>query len=277
MSGDDWSDAQNDVIVADYFAMLADELSGRSFNKAAHNRNLQERLGRSRGSIEFKYANISAALQAFEQPIITGYKPRFNFQMSLAEAVHRWLAANPEWVERLPRQGSNAFAYASDQLFIDTAPTLRNAPPSEETELSNAIARRFNVAAMVERNRALGKAGEERALAHEKAVLRAAGREDLASRIVWTSQEEGDGAGYDIASFTADGRPRLLEVKTTNGQDRAPFYISQNELDVADGNRSEWVLFRLYNFAREPRAFEIRPPLSVHVALTATSFRASFH
>jgi hypothetical protein len=88
---------------------------------------------------------------------------------------------------------------------------------------------------------------------------------------------QGDGAGYDIASFTPQGEPRLIEVKTTNGWDRTPFCISRNEIRVADDNRDTWHLFRLYNFAREPRAFEIRPPLDAHVSLTATSFQANFH
>jgi hypothetical protein len=91
------------------------------------------------------------------------------------------------------------------------------------------------------------------------------------------SEEDGDGAGYDIASFTPEGDARLIEVKTTNGWGRTPFHISQNELEVSDTNRDTWVLFRLYEFAREPRAFELRPPLNAHVSLTATSFQASFH
>ena len=65
-------------------------------------------------------------------------------------------------------------------------------------------------------------------------------------------------------------------MKTTNGWERTPFYISRNEVAVAESRRSEWCLVRLWNFAREPRAFEIRPPLSAHVALTPTSFEASF-
>ena len=44
------------------------------------------------------------------------------------------------------------------------------------------------------------------------------------------------------------------------------------------GNRpTEWCLLRLWNFAREPRAFELRPPLDAHVTLIATSFEARFH
>ena len=45
---------------------------------------------------------------------------------------------------------------------------------------------------------------------------------------------------------------------------------------MAEERRSEWWLFRLWNFAREPKAFELHPPLDAHVSLTATSFQASF-
>ena len=133
------------------------------------------------------------------------------------------------------------------------------------------------MAARAERNRALGKAGEERVLKYERDALTAVGREDLAQQIRWVSEEDGDGAGYDIASFDADGRQRLIEVKTTDGWERTPFHISRNELAVSDERREEWCLFRLWNFARKPRAFELRPPLDAHVSLTATSFQASFH
>jgi hypothetical protein len=74
-----------------------------------------------------------------------------------------------------------------------------------------------------------------------------------------------------------DGRPRLLEVKTTNGWDRTPFHITRNELAVADARRAEWCLFRLWDFARVPKAFELHPPLDAHVRLTAITFIAGFH
>jgi hypothetical protein len=106
--------------------------------------------------------------------------------------------------------------------------------------------------------------------------LKALGRDDLALKVRWVSQEDGDGAGYDIASFTPDGRPRLIEVKTTNGWERSPFYISRNELAVAEVRQAEWCLFRLWNFSREPKAFELRPPLGAHVSLMPVSYQASF-
>lgn len=83
-------------------------------------------------------------------------------------------------------------------------------------------------------------------------------------------------AGYDILSFDTDGSDRLIEVKTTNGWERTPFHITHYELAVAEERRGDWRLVRLWNFAREPKAFELRPPLQAHVSLMATSFQASF-
>lgn len=276
MSATAWSDEENDAIVAAWFAMLMDDLAERPVNKAAQNRALQEATGRSRGSIEFKHCNISAAAKAFGLPILPGYQPRFNFQMSLAEAISRWLAWHPHW--DAPTRAAHPQQMAEHEpLFVDVAPTLRNVPPPEELEQMQRVARKFDVAGRDERNRALGYAGEERVLHHERATLRQVGRDDLADRVRWVSQEDGDGAGYDILSFSPEGRERLIEVKTTNGWVRTPFHISRNELEVSEERGDAWCLFRLHDFARQPRAFELQPPLEAHVALIAESYRASFH
>lgn len=270
-----WTDQQNDDAVASYMAMLSDELCGRSFNKAASNRDLQRRTGRPRGAIEFKLCNISAVAQAFGLPTIQGYRPRFNFQMSLAEALSRWLARNPDWETPLHRARASGMAERAP-LFVGIAPTLRNTPPPDELEQMLAVARRFDIPGRDARNRTLGLAGEEMVVSFERGQLRQKGRDDLAQRVRWTSREDGDGAGYDIESFTPEGTPRLIEVKTTNGWERTPFFISRNEVEVSRERRDHWHLFRLYNFARAPRAFELRPPLEAHVSLTATEFIAGF-
>lgn len=276
MSRGPWTDEENDLIVADYFAMLADGIAGRPYNKAEHNRQLQERIDRTRTSIEFKHQNISAVLKGLGEDWIPGYKPAFNFQMTLADAVARWLALHPDWLGRMPGTGPVTGLQEAARLWIGPPPTLSNQPPPQELEQMLHIARKFDVAGRDERNRALGRAGEKRVLAHERASLQAVGREDLARKVRWVSEEDGDGAGYDIESFAPDGRSRLIEVKTTNGWERTPFLITRNELAVAEERRSEWCLFRLWNFSREPKAFELHPPLDAHVALTATTFQASF-
>ena len=277
MSNGAWTNEENDLIVADYFAMLDDDVSGRPYNKAEHRRRLIPRLqDRSEASVEFKRRNISAVLQGLGEDWIPGYRPAFNFQMALAEAVARWLALNRAWVERMPVAQRATGLRDPAQLWVGPPPTVRNQPPPQELEQMLHIARKFDVAGRDERNCALGRAGERLVLSRERGVLAGAGREDLAHNVRWVSEEDGDGAGYDISSFAPDGQPRLIEVKTTNGWERTPFHISRNELAVADQRRADWHLFRLWNFSREPKAFELQPPLDAHVLLTPTTFQASF-
>lgn len=58
--------------------MLSDELSGRSYNKAAQNRSLEDETGRGRGSIEFKMCNVSAVLLGFglQDACVAGVVPK---------------------------------------------------------------------------------------------------------------------------------------------------------------------------------------------------------
>lgn len=60
-----------------------------------------------------------------------------------------------------------------------------------------------------------------------------------------------------------------------NGWERTPFHVTRNELAVAEERHSDSRLLRLLNFAREPKAFELRPLLEAHVSLMATSYQAN--
>jgi hypothetical protein len=212
MSDEVWDDGENDLIVADYFAMLTDELAGRHYNKSQHRRNLIELLPkRNNSALEFKHRNISAVMDFLGQQKIDGYKSLYSYQGSLVDAVIRWLDANPDWtatkhgdavdqVTSLLRDGSDEI------LWIGPAPTYSNEPPPVDPKFAAAVAKKYDVAQRDSRNRALGKAGEERVLLHERAVLKSARRDDLADKVRWTAMEDGDGAGYDIFSFEPDGR-----------------------------------------------------------------------
>ena len=198
--------------------------------------------------------------------------------MSLIDAVLRWLHRNPDFQPVSITTAASDLKKPAD-LMVERAPTLRHRPPPDEFEQRLSIARKFDAAVRAERNRVLGRAGEERVLANERAILTGLGHTDLANSVRWVSEEDGDGDGDgdDIASFYPEGRPRLIEVKTTNGWKRTPFHITRNELAVAEDRPHEWCLLRLWNFARQPRAFELRPPLNAHVTLIATSYVARFH
>ena len=120
-----WTDEENDLIVADYFAMLAADLAGRPYTKADHNRRLRARLDRSRPSIEFKHRNISAVMKGLGETWLTGYLPAFNVQMSLADAVARWLHRHPEFQTPAPFVDHPADIPQTSRLVIDLPPTLR--------------------------------------------------------------------------------------------------------------------------------------------------------
>jgi hypothetical protein len=159
---ENWTDEQNDAVVADYFAMLADDIAGRPYNKAARNRRLQAVIGRPKGSIEYKHQNISAVLQGLGETWINGYRPDFNFQTSLVDAVVRWLACHPDWLPAVAPLGAAVASPVRETpfLWIGPPPTHSNAPPPDELEQMTAIARKFGVAGRDARNRALERAGE---------------------------------------------------------------------------------------------------------------------
>jgi hypothetical protein len=97
----------------------------------------------------------------------------------------------------------------------------------------------------------------------------------LARKVEWTSEVRGDGAGYDIRSFDLNGSERLIEVKTTNGPSKTPFFLSENERADSDDRPDAFRLLRLYRFIEKPSAFELRPPLTERLALNATNYRAT--
>ena len=274
ISGNDWSEDEADLIVTDYFTMLRHELAGRGYVKAAHNKALQELTGRSRGSIEMKHQNISAVLMRLGLPWINGYKPLVNFQNALVEAVGRYLALRHDPISPVDSAGGPK---VNEPAALWVGPPPSPLPEDRiETPALRRLIRKFDPAERDARNRSLGKKGEELALAHERARLVRAGREDLANKIEWTSEVRGDGAGYDILSYEADGSERLIEVKTTNGAALTPFFLSENERAFSEERPDAFCLLRLYSFAQKPSAFELRPPLHERLVLNPTNYRATF-
>ena len=272
--GTAWSDAENDMVVADYFAMLSKELSGQPFVKAHHNQALTETIGRSKKSIEYKHMNISAVLERLGLPRIKGYAPLANFQSSLIAAIERRLATDA-LTQAVSAESTAPYAvHSRPSLWIGPAPTV-SPEDRKTTDALERLVRKFDPAERDARNRQLGRSGEELVFHHERELLASAGRGDLARKVEWTSQERGDGAGYDIASFAPDGSARLIEVKTTNGHAKTPFYMSENERLFSEERPDAFRLMRLHDFSMKPSGFELRPPLETFLALQPTSYRAT--
>ncbi len=271
----DWTDAENDLVVADYLEMLRLELAGQNYVKAQRNAALRQFLKRSHGSIEFKHQNISAVLLRLGFPWIDGYKPMANSQKSLISAIERYYNSILGVTSTIRSQAKEGFSESQDLHFEEPPPKITNKEIVSTGEVERLV-RKFDPAERDFRNRALGKQGEELVFIAERNRLLKTSI-DLANKVRWVSRDDGDGAGFDIRSFETDGREKLIEVKTTVGGHSTPFYISRNEVDLSCERPDAFKLVRLFDFSKIPRAFELSPPLDAYVKLEPSTFLAKFN
>ncbi|MFZ0659892.1 MAG: DUF3883 domain-containing protein [Candidatus Binataceae bacterium] len=270
--GTHWQDDELDAIVADYFAMLAYDLSGRPYLKSRHSQALMAKIGRTHRSVEFKHQNISAVLDELGMPWIPGYMPKRNYQIAIFDAIDRYLSEHPAILEAVPPPPP----VPTLPIEIFVAPPALAAADERIPEPLRRLVRKFDPVERDHRNRSLGKAGEEFVVHLERRQLTGAGRADLARKVRWVAAEDGDGAGYDVLSYEQTGRERLLEVKTTNGSARTPFFLTRNERALASERPGEWRIYRVHLFAEGPRIFTIAPPVESAVNLRPDTWRASF-
>ena len=270
--GTTWQDDELDLIVADYFAMLTADLSGQAYVKSRHSAALMAQIGRSHRSVEFKHQNISAVLDVLGMPWIPGYKPKWNYQNAIFDAIDRYLTKHTSVLEPLPMPPT--VPPLPGEIFV-APPVLRAASERIPKRLRWLITK-FDPVERDYLNRSLGKAGEAFVVDLERNRLKEGNREDLARKVRWTAVEDGDGAGNDVSSFNLGGHPKFIEVKTTNGSSRTPFFLTRNECDIARQCPEEWQIYRVHLFASGPRIFTIAPPLESNVKLSPETWRASF-
>lgn len=270
--GTPWRDEELDAIVADYFSMLNAELSRRPYVKAKHSAALMERIGRTHRSVEFKHQNISAVLEELGLPWIPGYKPKRNYQGAIIDAVDRYLSAHGDIGYQ---QGGPSILDVEEQPSVFTEPPALSSEKERPWQLERLV-KKFDPVERDFRNRVLGRAGEEFVIDIERKKLAKSERPDLAKKVRWVSAEDGDGAGYDIASFDRAGNELLIEVKTTNGAAKTPFFLTRNEYETAKARAQSWRLYRVHLFSQTPRIFTLAPPLEAVLHLRTEAWRASF-
>jgi hypothetical protein len=119
-------------------------------------------------------------------------------------------------------------------------------------------------------------AGELLVLERERRALIAMGRLELAEQVMHTAVIEGDGAGFDVASFFPDGRRKYIEVKTTTGSKEADFFISANEVAFATTCPEGYELCRVFDYdpaSNSGRCYVVPGALFQSLKLTPTQFR----
>jgi hypothetical protein len=263
-----WSQAEVEAAVEAYFDMLQQELLGQKYNKRQRRLALIGKLNaRSEGSVELKHQNISAVLIEMGIPYISGYKPRANYQRSLLPGVVSEYLQNHPQLQSLFQADSEAVLpppTVEDFLAVmEKPPQYENALPSRVKEIVPVYnPAGVNYLEREARNQALGEAGEQFVLNFERARLVYAGKTSLADRIEQVSVTEGPAAGFDIHSFEASGKDRLIEVKTTKYGKETPFFVSPNELRCSTRHAASYHLYRLFRFRESPRLFSLQGSLS---------------
>lgn len=255
---DHWSRLEVELIIADYFSMLADELIGKAFNKTEHRNNLKVFLNnRTDGSIEFKHQNISAVLIKLGLPFIKGYKPKWNFQQILEEIIIEYVSNQKNILEPKFIQ----FAESKDILINNVNfDSMLDIPPERQSLFLEAEIKydrkpiKINYLEREQRNSTLGKKGEELVIEYERWRLNTLGKNSLADKIEWVAHND-DGAGYDILSKNENGSDRYIEVKTTKLSKETPIYFSKNEYEFSQSKNEDFYLYRLFNFNQSPKMF----------------------
>ena len=277
--GQPWTPDEIDVALESYFRMLRKELAGESFVKKTEISYVHELTGRSLGSVEFKFGNVSGALLELHAPFIRGYKPYRNMQVDLRTAtIERW------------DSDQELQSLAATALLIPAAmpiPDLHwqfNVGEVPEIELGTATWKpkqsgtRTDFTQVEASNKSLGLAGELATVEYEKRRLTDAGHSRLAKAVEHVSKTKGDGLGYDVLSFDTSGNERFIEVKTTRQASTWPFFLSRNELSFSQAKSDQFHLYRLYAFKpKHVNMYQLQGNLELVCNLTPTIFKAFPH
>lgn len=274
-----WSTKEVALIVADYFSMLTDELTGKAINKTAHRKALITLLNnRSEGAIEFKHQNISAVLIRNGLPYIKGYKAMTEYQQLLEQATIQFVNDNRQWLEPIFAQFADAVVPLIQQVNYEH---VLDSPPEHEEQLSEPkvpyAARKpvkINYLQREQNNSALGIQGEKIAFDYEKWQLNKLGKPGLADKIEWISQHD-DGAGFDILSKKENGTDKYIEVKTTKLGKETPIFFSRNEYEFSKRNNN-YFIYRVFNFSKEPKLFQLEGSFDLHCNIEPVQYKGTF-
>ncbi|AIB12899.1 hypothetical protein ABAZ39_13050 [Azospirillum argentinense] len=256
----EWPLAEVEAAVDAYLGVLQRQDSGAPFSKKAVVQAVAAALGtRTEKAVEYKFLNISAVMASLGRPWVQGWAPLGNYQRLLEFVVRDRLTYGALGI------GPEGPAGDPAEVFVP--------PPSPPTggggHVGPPTGRKTDWSERGARNAELGRLGEQFVLDLERARLLPLGKEPE-----WTVAVHGDGLGYDIRSCDADGKPILIEVKTTASGIGAPFYLTTRELVVSREHGPSYKLYRVFNFFGERRIYVLNGPLDAACALEPVSFRA---
>lgn len=279
-TGKPWTEYEIDQAVGLYMDLYVRAANGEKFSKSDAFLEMSQRLGvRTKSSVELKMCNISSVMVGLDRPHLPGLGPMPNIQRALVphvvSALQRIHAVDDSALKLVTARPATG---PIDLVMATKVPSLLD--PTNLFADRIPLAVRRNYIELEARNSALGLAGELSVLEFEERRLRKLGATRLANRIEHVSSVRGDGMGYDIHSFEADGRDKLIEVKTTTGSGAVPFFVSRNELTVSRDLSDVYCLSRVFDYPlqnvrrKKVQLYELRGSLDDTCFLAADSFKA---
>lgn len=278
-TGKPWTETEVARTVATYFRMLRMQELGQNFVKADLIRQLQQQIpARNRPSIEYKFRNISSVLNGLGVQAVSGYKPLPNIQRLLVDVVADALGSDKVLDEVAIKSLETPVELLIPESFEDfliVTPEPKQKISDKQSDWIQRKAIKRDYLERESRNRSLGNAGELLVMEYEAHRLHQEGAKKYVDRLEHVSSSKGDGLGFDILSFDADGRERFIEVKTTAYDAETPFFVSPNEVDFSGHNPDQFHLYRLFAFRRKPQMFTVPGPVAANFSLDPVSYRAS--
>lgn len=276
---EDWSNNEVELIIADYFSMLTDEIMNNPVNKTLHRNGLKMLLNnRTDSSIEFKHQNISAVLIKLGLPFIKGYKPRWNFQQILEQKINEYLSKQKLTIEskfiHFAESKDISMQNVDFGLMIDSPPERQHIIMESEVEYQRRPIK-INYLEREQSNTSLGSKGEMLVIEYEKWRLINIGKENLAEKIEWIASND-DGAGFDILSKNENGSDRYIEVKTTKLSKDTPIFFSKNEYEFSKRKATDFHLYRLFNFNKTPKMFNVNGSFDEFCSKEAIQYKGYF-
>jgi len=259
INGKTWNEAEQDLVVGDYFVMLDKVMTGRPYDPDTHQRALRFVTNRSGGAITFLQGEISAILALIGLPTLKDHPPRRDFGDSLVDAVDRHLSARPAVLRDLAQPPALLGRAAAPVLAEGAPPRATTAIASDRVQ---RLIARFDPAARDLEARMLTRIGVAAALAYEQTRLAERGRPDLVDQVRLALPPTDEGC--DLISFSRTGGPRRIAVKATTGGAATPFRLTPAEDALRHAHPGAFVVYRLYDLAREPRVFRVRAQPQSH-------------
>lgn len=111
----------------------------------------------------------------------------------------------------------------------------------------------------------VGRLGEEFIYQYEKSQLIANGFTELASKVIFHREDAAQRTpGWDITSYFEDGRPKLIEVKSSEGDVINDIILTRNEWDKAQDPAlaNDYFIYLVTNLTNKPKIEILRNPAS---------------